>query len=260
MQKSFLELYETVMKTPEKVEKVISEGKASAKKAWDAAGMPADELEKMLSYDPTNQKKYADWMVKMKLANKDLDIARLEVVKDFEKAALEQKITGDDKDIQKIDSVEKMEAIVKKAKETMTGTERKTAISKARAKGQVPEKLKSMVVFEGPNSFAIKVDNKEDSIAYGSHGMNGQKGWCISYDDTKGEGSNAFDQYYFENSANVYFVFPFDTASLPDKYWAKVAVIAYPDGRLEFYDAIDKKLGDSEVNKFVDLLGDPSWR
>lgn len=238
--------------------KAIVESRNSARKLYVDTGKVSPEVfQKILDFDPTETKKYAEWMCRQVAENKDLDIERFSIIKDYDKAALEQKITGPDKDIQKIRDIDQLEAITKKAVETVTSTQMKKAVGKMRETRQVPEAMKRILIYQNDKCFILNIEKKEDAIAFGKgtgDPVTKTGGWCIGYDT---EGNNMFDDYFLKERNNIYYIIPFEPKNYDVRY-RKMAALLKLDGTMEIWDGNNKRMTDGEVENMIktfDLQG-----
>ena len=234
---------------------LFAEGKSSAKARYvDTEKITDDVFKKLLELDTTSNKRFVEWMAKMVAETPALadSIDRFKVVQDFEKLNLEQKLTPEQKDFVRFKVLEDMEKVI--ADISAAGpskSELKAGITKKVRSGKVPAELQERTIWEGPNSFVLKPETKEEGIKFGNKG--GSK-WCISSDT---EGQNQWDRFYYQDAANIYIIVPFQPEKWPENY-KKIAVLAYPGGKTEWWDFNnDSKTLDPK--KVTEALGDETW-
>jgi hypothetical protein len=236
---------------------IFAESKSSAKAKYvKTKKITEDVFKKLLDMDNTINKRYVEWMAKMVVEDPKLDLARFSIIPAFEKLSNEQKLTPEQKDFvkfAKLDDMEKVIADVKAAGPTKSYL--KTGISNKVKSGNIPAEFSDKVIWKGKNSFVLQPSTKEEGIKFGNKGSSNK--WCISSEDAS---MNQWDNYYYEQAANIYFVVPFK----PDEYpadWKKIAVLAYPGGKMEVRDFVNKDItGTPEWEDIITKLGDEDWR
>ena len=242
---------------------LFNESKSSAKAKYLDRLSPdkakAEEIfNKLLALDTTINKRYVEWMAKMVAETPEIAIDRFNVIHDYERLNNEQKLTPAQKDFVKFAKLEDMEKVIADIKAAgPTKSELKAGISKKIKGGKVPAELQDKVFWEGANSFVLVPSTKEEGIKFGNKGS-GTK-WCISSDDPS---YNEWNMYYYEKAANIYIIVPFRPEELPEN-WKKLAVLAYPGGKLEWYDFNDKELvatDPRQIDEIIAKLGDESWK
>jgi hypothetical protein len=236
---------------------IFAEGKSSAKaKYFDKLSSDKAKAEeifnKLLALDTTMNKRYVEWMAKMVVENPNLDLERFKVISDYQKLNIEGKLTPEQKDFVNFAKLEDMEKIVAEVGSKLS----KTAVEKGKLAigGKVPEELKRLLFWEGANSFVLKPETKEDSQKFGNEGSGNT--WCLASSDAA---HNAWDQYYYERAGNVYFIYPFDPSKFPKNY-LKICVVAFPDGKTEFWDYVNHGMSQTEIDEVIAKLGDESWK
>ena len=210
------------------VYKRISEG-SLAKQYLRDGRISKDIIDQLREIDPTEQKKYLDWMVKVYAKGIDRNLEHFGVVRDFDRLVKKNIITK--KDINAYKSPEELYDVVKHYGGTKTKTEVKSEIKKKGAE----------LVFENDKVRIYKIKDEDASRYYGA----GTK-WCTA----ASKSYNYFNDYYYKHCVNLYYIL---LKNLDEKY----AVAVYPGGELEVYDEEDRKMDPAQYRSLFKKLGIP---
>jgi hypothetical protein len=207
----------------------LLEGLANAKRDYvekkDANGkslMSEEELQHLAMQDPTPNKKYVEWMCKRAVEE---HTHNFRFIKRFDDLCNKGIITAPKNDIYQYKTIEAaMDVIpdVEKAKSHIDVEKEK----------EDKDMVEGAQVREFPKATIYKLTKKEASKHTGA-GAN----WCIARQDDQ---LSQFDNYYYNQSCEVYYVVP--KGALLKKL-AKWAIISRPDGKREYWDQADVQRG-----------------
>lgn len=188
-------------------------------------------FEELKQIDPTETKKYLQWMIKRVMEERSGEsLSRLkEFIPTFDSLANKNVLQGSEKDIFQYKTIEKLYDKIKQYEDVKTAGEAEREIKAGADK-----------VFENQFVVVVHPKNMEASCAYGK----GTK-WCTAAEKSY----NFFDDYYYRNSINLYYVIPKPGIKLDNPNYSKIAVAVYPNGKKEFYDVTDRSFGDEEAAK-----------
>jgi len=209
----------------------ILEGVVSAKEKYvntDMISKPS--FDQLVDIDPTNKKKYIDWIAKVFVENKmhPTDISKFGVLREFNTLLEKGKLPVDKRDINKYKTVEALYDEVKKYEGDVSTTQIKKEA-----------KTSTKVVFENDLAAVYHPTTRESSCLYGKHTK-----WC-----TSGNKNNRFNDYFYEGNVNLYYVIP------KVEGIDKIAIAVSPDGTIEIYDALDNQLSVPDANILLNKLG-----
>ena len=230
--------------------RILLEGVAKAKELYlDTNKIPGDVFDKLVQKDPTNQKKYIEWMCKVWTDDPEKNtVDKFDVMKDFDNFVNRKIIGTEDKDIGKYKTLDSLIDIVKKnidqksaAQQRKDALNQKVVIGKDRDGKDIVEKAANKV-FENSKCKIYKLHTKEAAIFIGKATK-----WC-----TSAEINNYFNNYYYNQSCSLYYIVP--KGNLLQKM-GKLAVLVRPSGNKEYFDEKDQKPSSSSVDTYMTTLG-----
>ena len=207
----------------------LLEGLANARRDYvekkDAEGkslMSEEELQHLAMMDPSRNKKYIEWMCKMAIQEHTHNFRFLKRFDDLCNSGI---IKAPKNDIYQHKTIESaMDAIPDVQKEKSTAEIEREKEDKAMVEGAQ--------VRDFPKATIYKLTKKEASKHTGA-GAN----WCIARQDDQ---LSQFDNYYYNQSCEVYYVVP--KGALLKKL-GKWAIISRPDEKREYWNAADEQKG-----------------
>jgi hypothetical protein len=215
---------------------LVCEGVAQAKKLYmDTHKIPEHTFEQLLEKDPTEQKKYIEWMCKSYIAG-NRTISQYDVIADFDNLLSRNKIEPQKRDINKYKTPEQVYDVVKYYE------------VQEPSKSQLQKQVKTneaVKVFENDNAVVVKPLSKDASVCYGA----GTK-WCTSASSSH----NYFNTYFYNAKVTLYYVIAKKDA--PSNY-DKVAVAVYPNGVKECFLADDQSISYDKIQPYFKELGIP---
>jgi hypothetical protein len=225
----------------------INEGLSRAKELYlDTRKVRPDIFKKLIAFDPTLQLnpttkqyvgkgKYIEWMARMYAKRKipAAQIGSLEIIKIFDNLLQKNIVPVESRDINRFQSVEQLDDIVRRHEKTVTGSEIKKGVK------DVADVDPKDIVFNG--EFAVVVDpkNVDTSCKYGK----GSK-WCTAA--YKGE-RNYFEDYYLHRKVKLYYIIP--KIDMKNQKYEKIAVAVSLDGRKEYFDYFDDHIEPATFSK-----------
>ena len=231
MKQKFTELYKYM----------IFEGVKDLEEMYVKTGKIAPHVFEMLvGIDPTETKKYLQWMIKRAIEEHNPEtLNRLKgLIPNFHQLVNVKKlITGPDSDIFQYKSIEKLYDKVKQFEEVKTGGEVEREIAAGAEK-----------IYENDNVIVVQPKTMDASCKYGK----GTK-WCTAAEKSY----NYFDDYYYRNSVNLYYVIPKDNVKLKKDVYSKIAVAVHPNGKKEYFDVQDRNMDEREVRTVFKDWGVP---
>jgi 2'-5' RNA ligase len=212
----------------------------------------ASDIDLLAESDPTPQKKYLDWSVKMLRTGVDV-MEIVETVKKYHKVF--DRLRGEDRDVSSFRSLRDM-------KDATGNVEQKVSKSEAKKKS----KKGADILYEDDRWLLVHPTTMDGAIYYGHN-----TSWCISRRDKK---ENYFYSPY-TMSYNVQFYFLIDkkadvydeaAASTGGHHFSKLAML-FSDGvpyqKEKFQDAANRKPTEAEVRTAIgsdfDKLYDVAW-
>lgn len=199
------------------------------KKYVDTGKISKEEFDKAVEKDPSKNKKYLEWMVRQVIANPTQVSHVYDVVYEFSRLVAQQKITGEESNIEKYD-LQGLDAAVEKA----------SAIKSRKEK--VEDALKDLkVVYDGPLATVYFPQTHEASLAFRrKFGGEDDIVWC-----TARENPSYWNHYFYRQKTNLYYIVEKKT----NKFFA---VEALADGS---YHAQDQFNHTVDYKKLVSRLG-----
>ena len=216
----------------------INESVALARKLYlNTNKIMKDYFDKLVALDPTQQKKYIEWMVKTFINShyRDNDIEKYNIIAEFDKLLGKDIIPTDKRDINSFSNIEGVDDLVRQFSEieTKSGTIKKMKLEEVD------------VIFENDKVVVIKPKSIKSSCMYGAHTK-----WCTSATSS----SNYFSDYYFKNLTTLYYIIP--KGKYLDKY-DKIAISVDKSGTKRYWDVHDKSRTEDWFNKIAEDLGIP---
>jgi len=251
----------------------LEEGLSRAKKMYlDSGRIPEGDFNKLVEQDPTEKKKYIEWICGMYVRG-EKDLARFDVVKEFDELVKDNIVTGENADIGRFRTTEMMNDIVRGARGTVTRSQQKRGIKDL---DKIP---KEDTAFKNDKCVVVKPTTREKSCLYGrgSH-------WCTAAMTEEGD-FNYFKDYYETRKAQLYYILPkvdiwteilgreipsteserVEVYSIwgghrllgyEDERYTKIAVVVYLHEEREYRDYFDHIIDNATFNKIVyDGLG-----
>jgi len=213
----------------------LTEGVSQAKKLYvDTRKLSPRVFAKLVAYDPTEQKKYIEWIARVFFKERmhHEDLPKFEAIKKFDELCNKNVITQ--KDINQYANIEAVYDEVKKHEDVKT-------------KGEEEREIKgnAEAVFQNNKVVIIFPKDKEASCVYGK----GTK-WCTSADSSY----NYFNRYFFDQYTNLYYILP--KGEYMQKY-GKIAVAVERGGKKTYFDATDASHDDAWFRPIAKDLGIP---
>jgi len=206
-------LYSTINKLRENFDLSMQvESKKSVKQTYlDTGRITQEEYDRILSWDPTEQKRYSDWLAKQFIAG--IDPVELEYgIKDFHRGVEKNLVRN--KDINTY-SIEEFNRVLGKIEGVKTRREAEEEIKKEADK-----------VWENDEYLVVAPKTKEASIYYGK----GTK-WCTSATKSR----NYFDEYRYREYVKLYYI-------ISKKSQEKWAVAVDLEGEIVCYNQEDEEI------------------
>jgi hypothetical protein len=218
-------------------ERIVVEGMRQAKDLYvKTRKMSPRALERLAALDPTEQKKYIEWMariwVKEKMRKDDLE--KFAAVAQFHEMAEKNIITQ--KDINQYPTIEALYDEVKKHEGEKSKSEEEREI-----KGNVDK------VFDNDKVLIVLPKDKEASCLYGKNTK-----WCTAAT----EYSNYFNSYYYDRYTNLYYILP---KGEYQKKYGKIAVAVERGGSKTYYDQTDASHDEAWFKPIGKELGIPGY-
>jgi hypothetical protein len=224
---SFQQLFEHLLKSSS--EQPLFEGwKDTYAQFVDTKKVPESVFNEFRTEDPSETKKYLQWMCKQYTVNPDRERHIIDVVKLFDQQVQRRILAGDKADIYKLD----LESADQAAQQTST----------KQTKGEVKreQKSESTIVDETDNYLIVVPESHGASCFYGANTK-----WCIS-------GKTAvYWKAYYKAGIKIYIV-------IDKKKSKKYAVAVAPNGEMECFNEQDKHVSIKTIEKAigVDFLVD----
>lgn len=250
---------------------LLLEGKRDAIERFVNTGkIPKDVFDRLLEYDPTEQKKYIEWMCKT-YVKEHPTLNMYSVIKQFDDYATRNQITQ--KDIYSYPTLEAVIDVVNMMEDTTSKTQQKKA--KAGIKDYEKDIDPNDIIFKNDKVIIVLPKTKEASIKYGRGSR-----WCTAADS----GGNMFNSYRRNSHVNLYYFIPIVDVTpfamqMEDEIkeamakrrsvvrtkknvseeavhnLEKVAVAVYTNGKKEAFYNDDSRLDEDTLNKFAKWLG-----
>jgi len=214
----------------------LTEGKKQVKKAYvDTGKMTQDEFVELLDKDPSDTNKYIDWMARMYVKSGIKNIEAYDIIDDFDELSQNNRLAVGERDINKYDSLEALNAVVLKYIDVESKTQYKKRISAEDAE----------TVFENDKVIIIKPKTVRSSCKYGS----GAK-WCTAA--TKD--ANLFKDYYVDRMATLYYIIPKKRVR---RNYRKIAIEVTDSGYKRAWTTNGKETPYRKIQPFLEKLGVP---
>lgn len=246
----------------------LLEGEADLRKQYlDSRRISEDAYNKLLSIDPTPQKKYLEWMIKkyIIMGSKTENLEKFQSIRNYYELFNKNLVPKEKRDINSFKNLEELDDLIRDLANVKTGSEVRRYI-----KGDDinPEDI----VFENDKVTVVMPKNKEDSCKYGKNTK-----WCTAASSS----SNYFDDYYIRQRGALYYVIvkdPEKVAQLdlrikcrvsacpaitdanlydPKEHLSKIAVLTKRSGSKSFFDRHDNQLTKEQISPIFRALGIP---
>ena len=189
----------------------------------DSGKVSAAVFTKFRTEDPSDTKKYLQWMCKQYISNPGRQTHIVDVVKMFDQQVQRNLIKGDESDINKYD-LEGADKVAKKQSQEKTHGEVKRE-----------QKSESIIVDETDDYLIVVPESHSASCFYGANTK-----WC-----TSGKTAEHWDSYWKEN-IKIYII-------IDKKKNKKYAIAVGPNGAMEAFDEKDRKISLPSIEKQMGL-------
>lgn len=205
---------------------IINESYEGAIKIAASQGIPEEIVKELAEIDPTKNKKYLEWMVRVFKVIPEID--KYTVIKDFDKYPIPNK------DITSYKNIEQVYDAVR----DYQGNKVETKIEKLNVDPKD-------IWYKNNKCIILKPSNKENSCKYGSGTT-----WCTAATSS----NNYFNSYYKDRGVNLYYIIPNINLDSIGSNLSKVAIATHTNGDIEIFNAIDKKIDSQILIKIIKAL------
>jgi hypothetical protein len=202
--------------------------KLAKQKFLDTGKINNKTFDELAGLDPSNTFKYLPKMIEFYLEglSKEECVSLFTAFEDYTSRNIIK-----DKDINGY-TLERFKSEVQRASSVQTNREIKE-IKKSNAK----------IIRDDAKVFIVIPFSEDSSVIYGA----GTK-WCTAADN-----DNKFNQYRYKNGVTLYYIID-RTRTVEDKLY-KIAVAVYENGQMEIFDALNKVVKSSSLNRVLVPLG-----
>lgn len=230
----------------------ILENLKQAKLYLQQGKLSQNDLTKLLTIDNTPTKKYMGWIAKTWIAEKPDFDDLANTIEQYNILSDKNKIK--EKDINKFKNFSDLKQAVDDANQTS---------------GQSRKELEDdyEVIIDNADLLIISPNTHEASRKLGlskfafrdCEGGEKDSAWCTTY-----KSPDHWNQYYYKNDVTFYYIRIISeklqeklkkdfSERIPQIYVTALALL--PNGTVDGYDGLDKQLSQSEVTKFMDIIG-----
>ena len=233
---------------------VIIENVKQAKIYISQNKLSTEELNNLIQIDPSPTKRYVGWMAKQWVNKTITDIDDLRnTVEEFNTFAEKGKIKSPD--ISKYKSFNDLKKEVDDLNQSGAGRSSKDLESDYET---VIDDNNLLIMVPHTHEASRKLGLSYFSFRDCGDGTK-DSAWCTTY-----KAPDHFLDYYYNNNITFYYVKVRSNDLIEKikeefpKRWKLLIVVAlavFPDGQIDFYDAADKQLSQSEIKKYLNIIG-----
>lgn len=177
----------------------ILEGMKRAKDLYvKTKKMPLSTFTKLVKADPTEKKKYIEWMCLVYIKNhmRLSDIRKFSALAVFDKLLQRNIIPVDKRDIGRYETIEQVDDTIRHFEEVQTTSSLKKGVR------TIEDVKKEDIVFQNDFVYIVDPKTEEDSCKYGKGSR-----WCTA---ALGGDRNYFNSYYGRQKTKLYYIIPFE--------------------------------------------------